>query len=311
MNKDISVITWGGIGDVLVCTPTFSAIREAYRNHRLIVYCGRPEHRDVLLHNPNIDEVRLVSQRFIQSSAARYLWRYPADMLKAFINKKDIKYYTLYFQHIPPTWLYNKSVKEIVPEIFADLSIDLKDTRVQMFFTEVEERKARFMLAPFKKVVLLHVFSKASVNHHWPKERWEQLVTELPECTFIQLGTAKEPSIKGAIDWRGKTTLREANCLLKYAASFVGVDSSLSHATNAFGLPGVVLFGDSSPVYWGHDNNINIYKGIECSPCFYYLRQHACPYGHECMNLITVEEVRNALRLQVDAGAKRLSLMLN
>ncbi len=130
-------------------------------------------------------------------------------------------------------------------------------------------------------------------------EKWKELVRQLQDYTFIQLGHKDEPHVEGALDWRGKIGLREGFCMLKYSTSFVGIDSSFAHATNAFGLPGVVLFGDTSPVYWGHDNNINIYKNVFCSPCYDYSWGDPCPLGHECMNQITVDEVKLALIRQV------------
>ena len=156
----------------------------------------------------------------------------------------------------------------------------------------------------------MHIHSKSSQNHHWELENWEELIKQLPDYTFIQLGLKTEPEVKGALDWRGKTLFREALCLLKYADSFVGVDSNMAHATNAFDMPGVVLFGDSSPVHWGKPNNINIYKEVECSPCYYELWHERCPYGHECMKLITVEDVKKALIQQMNRRLKEKNKLI-
>ena len=290
--NNIVVVTWGGVGDVMVCTPALRAIKEKYPCHQLIVYCLNKQHRDVLLNNPYIDSVRLVG--------GKYMWKYPAHLYAYLFNPKKLKYYYMFFQHIPLSWAYAKHVKDIVPEIFGDLGLELAHREVQLFFTWAEENKARKALVLYRNVVIMHIHSRSSANHHWPIEKWQELVSSLPGYTFIQIGHSDEPYVTGALDWRGKTTLREALCLVKYADSFVGVDSSLAHATNAFNIPGVVLFGDSSPVFWGHENNINIFKGIRCSPCFYYLDADHCPYGHECMNHITVEEVRNALTEQLN-----------
>lgn len=310
MPRNINVIAWGGIGDLVVCTPTLRAIKQTYPDARLVVYCCREEHRDVLLYNPHVDAIRLVNKKFLEGSASRYLWKYPGDLLSA-LTDNNRKYYQLYFQHVPPTWLYTKSVKEIVPEIFEDLNITLDNTKVEVFFSPEEEEKARNMLVQYNyNTIVLHIHSRASRNHHWPHENWEKLVCSMPEYTFVQVGHPDEPYVPGALDWRGKTSVREVYCLLKYSLSFLGVDSNFSHVTNAFDLPGVVLFGDSSPVYWGHDNNLNIYKAVNCSPCYYVLWNNPCPYDHRCMNSITVEEVRTAVALQATAGRQRLALLL-
>jgi ADP-heptose:LPS heptosyltransferase len=288
------MVTWGGLGDLLVCTPAIKAVKLACPDRKVILYCRSKSRYEALKHNPFIDSVRMLTPW--------RMWRYPHHLFKYLFRRKQVEYYNLNFQQIPVSWIYSKNVKEIAAEIFHDIPLDLYDKRVQLFFTRKEEMKAREILSTYRNPVLMHIHSRSSDNHCWPLENWAALVSSMPDCTFIQIGYPDEPTVPGAIDWKGKTSLREALCLLKYASSFVGIDSSMAHATNAFGLPGVVLFGDSSPLYWGHSNNINIYKGVRCSPCFYYTLNDPCPYGHECMRQITVDEVRRAIRQQLRAS---------
>jgi len=294
MKNELILVTWGGIGDLLVCTPTIKAIREAYPGHKLIVYCSTKAHYDVLQHNPHVDSIRRL--HFL------HFWRYPLHLMRFLLDRKNFKFYSLEFQHIPLSWIYQKNVKEIVADIFEDLHLHLADKKVQIFLTKKEDKQAVRDLSPFPNPVLIHVHSRSSNNHHWPAEKWERLVKEMPEIAFIQVGHPDEPPVKGALDWRGRHTTRQVLALLKNARSFVGIDSSLAHATNGFGLPGVILFGDSNPATWGHDNNINIYKAVRCSPCYYYVWNHPCPYGHECMESITVEDVKKALLRQLARG---------
>lgn len=306
MNKRIIATTRAGIGDVLLTTPAFRAIKECYPDHKLIVYAIKVSHYQVLLKNPYIDSLRLLPPL--------WLWRYPYHLYSYLFNPswrrgyyfdpEKVKHYSMRPNVIPVSWISQKSVKEVVPEIFGDdFDVRLRNKNVQLFFTKREEEKVRRKLAPYKNVVIMHVYSRSSVNHLWPAERWAALVKSLPEYTFIQVGMEDEPEVKGAIDWRdNKMNIREVFCLVKYATSFVGIDSSVAHSTNAFRVPGVVLFGDTSPVHWGHDNNINIYKEVRCAPCFAYVNGDPCPYTHECMLKITVEEVREALIKQVNAS---------
>jgi len=231
------------------------------------------------------------------------MWRKPRHFFWMIFNRERINANLLSFQHIPPTFIYSKSIKEIIADIF---DLKLNNTNVRLFFTEKEDKAAISRLSAYKNVVLMHIHSRSASNHHWRMENWNSLVKQLPDYTFIQLGHDDEPLVEGALDWRDKTTIREMLCLLKHSTSFIGVDSSLSHATNAFDLPGVVLFGDSSPVFWGHDNNINIYKKVTCSPCYYYLYAAKCPYNHECMEAITIDEVREALIKQVTKSNERI-----
>ncbi|WP_436488021.1 glycosyltransferase family 9 protein [Chitinophaga sp. ARDCPP14] len=299
MREEIIVVTWGGIGDLMLCTPALKALKEENPHSRIIVYYQHfhPGHKQVLLNNPHIDSLR---ELHVTS-----MWRYPRHLFVYLFKRKkwikDRKYYHMYLNHVPATWIYEKNYKEVAADVF-DVKLS-GDRKIQLFFTAAEEQQARERIRHFKNVVFIHTYSKCSVNHLWDIKKWNRLVKELPELTFIQIGMPNEPTVEGAIDWRSKLSLRETLCQLKYATSFVGVESSFAHATNAFNLPGVVLFGDTSPQHWGHENNVNIYKGVACSPCFHYLWGRSCPLGNDCMKLIEVEEVKEALIRQVSISS--------
>src|SRR5262249_34172240 len=159
--------------DLLVCTPTLKAIRETHKNRKIIVYCSTRIHREVLLNNPHVDSVRVLG--------AKYMWRYPYHLFVYLFDRSRIKYYYLNFQHVSPTYIYNKNMTEVVPDIFADLGITLSDNRIQLFFTEAEEEKARKVISAFKNPIFMHVHSTSSPNHIWPIENWEALVRKTPE----------------------------------------------------------------------------------------------------------------------------------
>lgn len=300
-DKEIVITIFrGGVGDLIVVTPVFKSLKEAYPERKLIVYCGVKVHRVMLANNPYVDSIRRLH---ITS-----MWRYPKHLWAYLVDPNSVKYYDMLFQHITPSHLFpdDYNVKDLVYEIFADLNLRCDHPKTQLYFTKKEEEKAKKTLAPYKNVVIIHTHSRSSGNHQWPVEKWAALVKSLPEYTFIQLGWVDEQPVPGALDWRGKTGIREAFCLLKYADSFVGIESSMAHGTNAVDLPGVVLFGDSGPGFWGHDNNINIFKNLRCSPCYFYLWYDPCPYNHECMNHITVEEVRSALIQQMEKRKQKV-----
>ncbi|HEX8460185.1 MAG TPA: glycosyltransferase family 9 protein [Segetibacter sp.] len=297
MSKEFIILSGGGVGDAVVSTPTYKALRQAYPKSKIIVYCKNKGHYNVFLNNPNIDSLRMLK--------IRSMWKYPYHLYSYLFNRKKVKFYNMQFQHIPPTWIYEKNVKEIIPEIFG---LEVKNPVAELFFTSKEEEKAELLMQPFTKPVLMHVHSRSSQNHHWQMDKWEALIDSLPGYSFIQVGNKDEELIKNAIDFRGKTSLREAMCMMKFAYSFVGIESSFAHISGVFDIPGVVLFGDTSPLYWGNSNNFNIYKNVSCAPCYYDLWSKPCPYGHECMTTITVEEVRSAFLQQV---SKRSTTVIN
>ena len=184
---------------------------------------------------------------------------------------------------------------EVIGEM---LNVRIDERRLDVFLTESEEHAAQRALSTLRNPIALHVTSRSSASARWPIENWEALVRRNPDCTFFQLGMPDEETVAGCVDLRGKS-LRESIALLKYSSSFIGLASSFSHATNAVGLPGVVLFGPSAPAVWAHANNINLTKALRCSPCVDTVLDAQCPYRAECLSEIGVDQVERALRQQL------------
>jgi len=68
------------------------------------------------------------------------------------------------------------------------------------------------------------------------------------------------------------------------------------HMAVAVGVPVVAIFGPTDPELTGPygDNNIIIKKSVKCKTCF----KKNCKL-QECMNLITVEDVSQAVNIMV------------
>ena len=67
------------------------------------------------------------------------------------------------------------------------------------------------------------------------------------EVTFVLLGTAKDPLIKGAVDLRGACSIAESAAILQNCNAFIGNDSSLIHFAKAMDIPAAGFFGHSDP----------------------------------------------------------------
>jgi ADP-heptose:LPS heptosyltransferase len=287
--KTFRIIARGGFGDLLLSTPVYSALKQTYPNCRIILFDLQKQARvkngprQIFKNNPNIDEIRTTS--FIAN---------PLHYAKHFL--KLASFHLLNYDNYDPGITYGKRAAEIIADMFG---VKLSSSKLEMYLTEKEEEWGRNTAGSYKNPIVIHVTSLVSANQNWPIRNWEELIRGLPEYTFIQLGLAGEERVEGAVDLRGKTSFREGLSILNSSLSFVGVISSFAHATNAFSIPGVVLFGASTPQVWGHPNNINLYKQLHCSPCVDMLAGSPCPYGKPCMTEITVEEVRKALLSQL------------
>jgi heptosyltransferase-2 len=101
-------------------------------------------------------------------------------------------------------------------------------------------------------------------------------------------------------DIAGKTSLKEAICLMSRCSLFVSNDSGLMHVAGALGVPTVAIFGSTDPTATSPvGNSVVIHHDVPCGPCL----KSVCPTDFRCMEMIGVEEVAAAARkLLADSG---------
>lgn len=272
----------GGWGDMLLSTPIFKTLKENNPSCKIFLYCTIKDRREIFKNNPYIDKVSPTT------------WYTNLFVTYLFIFKKNEFYHLNYAKSCPSLF-----PKEKAADIIAQIAkVELSDRRIQLFITPKEDELAKRKLKQYKNPICVQS-SSFSRNKCWPIDNWELLVAVMPDYTFIQLGETDDEKIKGAIDLCGKTTFRMSAAFIKNSISFLGSDSCLAHVASAFNIPGVALFGPTTPITWGHSSNVNIYKAIRCSPCIDILGEAKCPYNRKCMSLISVDDVKEALLTQL------------
>jgi heptosyltransferase-2 len=95
------------------------------------------------------------------------------------------------------------------------------------------------------------------------------------------------------IDWTGKTGLLQLAALLEQCHFLVTNDTGTMHVATAVGTPVAAIFGPTDPITtgpWG-EGHVVVKKEVPCSPCY----KRICPTDHRCMDLITVDEVEEAV----------------
>ena len=127
-------------------------------------------------------------------------------------------------------------------------------------------------------------------NKEWYPARFQEVCTALcSENTVVQLGSTNDPKLAGAIDLRGKTTIRESAAIMANSLVFIGLEGFLMHLARAVNCRSVIIYGGRiKPSQIGYVANKNLYSPVECSPC--WLR-NPCDHNRKCMDMITVEQV--------------------
>jgi heptosyltransferase-1 len=99
------------------------------------------------------------------------------------------------------------------------------------------------------------------------------------------------------------TSLPQLIALLKWARLFVGGDTGPLHLAAACGTPIVGVYGPTDPLRNGpfSPQDIVVSHQVPCGPCY----KRTCPiYNKECLRLVQVEEVLQAVLRRLEVGRK-------
>lgn len=147
-------------------------------------------------------------------------------------------------------------------------------------------------------------------NAMWPSRRYPQEPFEAAVAMMrargwlvVQIGAVNPDSygnvpfkIQADVDYRKKTTVREAAALMHHADVFVGNDSGGFHMAAGVGCPQVASFGVKkwyARAYW---NTVPVFPYVPCLPaCFDLCDRKGGAPGHHCLSTIPAWRVAEAV----------------
>ena len=138
----------------------------------------------------------------------------------------------------------------------------------------------------------------ALLNREWYPQRFQELCAQLrTDVRVVQIGSPSDMKLEGAIDLRGKTSLRQTAAVLVNSLLFVGLVGSVMHLARAVDCRSVIIYGGrEKPALTGYVANKNLYQQVRCAPC--WLR-NACEFNRKCMDMISVDQVIAAAADQI------------
>lgn len=165
--------------------------------------------------------------------------------------------------------------------------------RPRIYLTVQESEWGRD-IAQGKIIIQSDAKTEWTPNKNWFPDRFQAVARACGELApVIQVGALSGPSLAGASDWRGRTSVRQAAALLANARLFIGLEGGLMHMARAVKTPSIIIFGGYvSPEQTGYRENINFYSPVECAPCW---KREPCPYQLKCMNVISAGDVIEAV----------------
>ena len=144
-------------------------------------------------------------------------------------------------------------------------------------------------------------------NKLWPPERMQVVADALKDAfDLVQLGAASDPLLHGALDLRGKTSVRQAAAVLAQSRLFIGLTTGLMHLARAVECRSVIVYGGREhPRDSGYSANENVHWEGPCAPCW---ERDACDFDRRCMRDIQPEAVIAAARRQLDRYGTPLAI---
>src|ERR1035438_8742540 len=135
-------------------------------------------------------------------------------------------------------------------------------------------------------------------NREWYPERFQELCAQLrSDVRVVQVGSERDMKLEGAIDLRGKTSLRQTAAILANSLVFIGVVGFVMHLARAVDCRSVIIYGGrEKPAITGYVANKNLYGQVRCAPC--WLR-NPCDFNRKCMDMISVDQVIAATADQI------------
>ncbi|MBI1871244.1 MAG: lipopolysaccharide heptosyltransferase II [Chlamydiae bacterium] len=191
------------------------------------------------------------------------------------------------------------------------INVSITDPRLELGSNQEEKDKIREFLdgegvKPNEKLVGLFPFSNGRwLTKQWGLDRYIELAERLSkEARVIPVFVGgKEDILEGdslknlkirTIDLIGKTNILELSELFKRCSAVVSGDSAPLHVAAASGVSVIGLFGPTDPARHAPPGKVKVMThSIPCSPCYHPLCKIKT---HDCLRLITVDQVLNELK---------------
>jgi len=325
-------VNW--IGDSLFMTPALSALRKGFPNSHISLLIS-PWVSEVFDGNPDVDEIIIYDERgkertlkgkirFIQSLRNR---NFDIGIIMQPRSYRAALF--VYLSGIPERIGYSYSLRDLlltrkvefprVPlhniDMFLNivLSLGVVPGRMEPYLPSSPEAEvwAEMFLEErgVKPGELLIGINPGAFKQskRWPEPRYAELsdilIREFKVKVMIFQGPGEDEIVGRVVSLMrekaiiAKTGIKELAALCRRCKLFVGNDTGPMHVAVASGTPVIALFGPADPQKsrpWGRDRVV-IKKDLPCSPCSRRICKELT-----CMKSITVEDVLQAVQLQLD-----------
>lgn len=310
------VITLSNTGDIILTTPVIRALSKEFPGSRIDVMVG-PNGKDIFDKDPRIFKLvvydkhaSIAEKRRLQLKLRKLKYDLVVDLRNTvFPFLLAPKYRTSPVQSFPKEIVHKKErhLYKLFPFGIRDLS-----ERSHIYITKEDEDyvddllKTNLVTDP---IVIVNPGAKSHLKR-WTVEGFAEVCDGLTgECaaSIVFVGTGGDLEIILSVarkmknkyrNFIDKTNIRQLASLLKRSSLLITNDSAPMHLGCAVGTKVLAIFGPTDPMKYGPTGEFDavINKKLLCSPC----EVAACKYGHECMKLVSADEVLDRAKMMIE-----------
>jgi len=312
----ILVITLSNVGDIILTTPVITTLSKEFNGSRIDVMVG-PNGKDIFDKDPRIfklviydKHISIAEKRRLQLKLRKLKYDLVVDLRNTvFPLLLTPKYRTSPIQSFPKEIIHKKDrhLYRLVP-----FGIKSLNERSYIYIAEEDEYYANDLIKTNSITDPVVVVNPGAKSHlkRWTVEGFAEACDGLiGKCgaSIVFVGNGQDREIVLAIagkmknkhhNFVDKTNIRQLASLLKRSSLLITNDSAPMHLGCAVGAKVLAIFGPTDPRKYGPTGEFDavINKKLFCSPC----EVAACKYGHECMKLISVDEVLDRAKMMIE-----------
>ncbi|MBM3253369.1 MAG: glycosyltransferase family 9 protein [Candidatus Omnitrophica bacterium] len=307
--KKILLITLSNIGDVVLTTPVVDILRKNFSDASFHLMIG-PNATGVFSRDKRIDKIIIYDKHIRFKEKITLFFSLKGTGYDLVVDLRNTlfplflrpKFYTSPFKNAPKEIL---SMRERHLWKLKTIGINTDGAELSIVYDERDLDHIKLLFKNYgidykQRYICVSCGAKSHIKR-WPKDRFSELAKRLINelgYTIILTGDREDKPITSEIvanskerifDFAGLTTITELAALLKNSSLLITNDSATLHIASSTDIPVLAIFGPTDPLKYGPNSkkSIVIRKPLKCSPCEVAL----CRFNHECMELISVDEV--------------------
>jgi ADP-heptose:LPS heptosyltransferase len=313
--KRILVITLSNVGDIVLTTPVIRALSKRFPSSRIDVLVG-PSGKGIFDRDPRIFKLiiydkhaSLIEKRRLQLKLSRLKYDLVVDLRNTVLPiLLRPRFRTSPVQTFPKS-VVHKRQRHMYR--LHRLGIDDPGEGSYIYVGAEDESYTDALIKNSGITEPIVVINPGAKSHlkRWTVQGFAEVADRLSgdcKASVVFTGMGEDAAVVKEItdkmknkyhDLTGKTNVRQLAALLKKARLIITNDSAPLHIGCAAGTRVLAIFGPTDPKKYGPTGELDavVSKKLFCSPC----ESAVCKYAHECMKLISADEVYDTAKVMV------------